>query len=182
MVTTSLVTAEELEAMPEEERRQVLFRGVLYRMSPTSGHHGRGLTRTARFVDTFVDEHALGIVYSGDTGFVLARDPDVVLAPDIAFVRADRLPPEAEQERFLRLAPDLAVEIVSPSDTGPSVEDKVAAYFEAGVRMVWLMEPRRRTVRVRKPDGTDRLLSEDDELDGDDVLPGFRIRVRKLFG
>ena len=182
MVTTSLVTAEELEAMPEDDHRQVLFRGVLYRMSPTSGHHAKAMTRSTRYLDVFVDEHGLGIIYSGGPGFVLSRDPDVVLAPDIAFVRTDRLPPGEEEVRFLRMAPDLAVEIVSPSDTGPTVDDKVEAYFAAGVEMVWVLDPRRRTLRVRQPDGTDRLLREDDELDGGDVLPGFRIRVGKLFG
>jgi Uma2 family endonuclease len=104
-----------------------------------------------------------------------------VLAPDVAFVRADRLPAEEEADRFARLAPDLAVEIISPSDTGPEVDEKVGLYLGAGVPLVWVVDPRRKTVRVWKGDGTDRLLSEDDELDGGEVLPGFRILVSRLF-
>ena len=103
----------------------------------------------------------------------------MLLAPDVSFVRADRLPDE--EGSFPDLAPDLAIEVGSPGDTRPEVEEKVREYLAGGVLLVWVFDPVRRTVRVRGADGTDRVLTEDGELDGGDVLPGFRVRVSTLF-
>ena len=178
MVTTKLTTVEDVERLPDDEYRYALIRGVLYRMPPPKPRHGRITTRVVRHLSAYVDEHNLGIVYT-ESGFVLARDPDVLLGPDVAFVRADRLPPDEDQ--YPDLAPDLAVEVLSPSNTGPDVEDKIREYLAAGVPLIWLLDPRRRTVRVRAADGTDRLLNEADALDGGDVLPGFRLPVARLF-
>src|SRR5438874_5926949 len=90
-----------------------------------------------------------GWVFGAETGFRLARDPDVVLGPDVAFVRADRLPPPDQRERFLELAPDLAVEIVSPTDRPGDVRAKVPAYLRHGVQLLWIIiEPRRQQVIV----------------------------------
>ena len=178
MVATGLMTIEELEQLPDDGYRYTLIRGVLYRMPPPKPCHGRITTTVAGYLRSFVAEHRLGIV-SSNSGFVLARDPDVLLGPDVAFVRADRLPPD--EDRYPDLAPDLAVEILSPSNTGPDVEDKIREYLAAGVPLIWLVDPRRRTVRVRAADGTDHLLTEADELDGGDVLPGFRLPVARLF-
>lgn len=180
MVMTKQTTVEELERMPDDHYQYDLIRGELRRMSPTGFVHLQVVGTVTRVVGTFAFERELGIV-GGEGGFVLARDPDTVLAPDVAFVRKDRLPPEGEREGFARLAPDLAVEVLSPSDTVAKIEQKIDTYLAGGVRLVWALDPRRRTVRVRGADGADRLLTEDDELDGEDVLPGFRSRVGKLF-
>ena len=178
MVTTKLTTVEDVERLPDDDFRYALLWGVLYRMPPPKFVHGRVTNTIGRHVGNFVDEHGLGVV-SAEAGFVLARDPDVLLEPDVAFVRADRVP--IDQEVYPELAPDLVVEVVSPSNTGPAIADKVRAYLEAGVRLVWVFSPRRRSVAVHRPDQPVRELSEADDLNGEDVLPGFRVRVGSLF-
>ena len=178
MATTKLWTVEDVERLPDDDYRYALIRGVLYRMPPTKPRHGRTVGTVAWHLRGFLDDQDLGVVYD-QSGFILERDPDVLIAPDLAFVSRERVP--AEQDDYPRLAPDLVVEVISPSETGPSVEEKIALYLDAGVRLIWALDPRRRTVRVRKPDGTDTLLTEADELDGEDVLPGFQLPVAQLF-
>ena len=178
MVTTKLTTVEDVERLPDDDDRYALIRGVLFRMPPPMPRHGRTTTIIVLRVGTFVEEHGLGVVYD-NTGFVLARDPDVLLSPDIAFVRADRLP--AEEDRYPDLAPDLVIEVVSPSNTGPKIADKVEEYLAAGVVMVWVFDPRSRSVAVHRAGQPVRILTEEDELDGEEVLPGFRLRLAGLF-
>ncbi len=180
MVTTKLMTADELERMPEDIYRYDLIRGVLKRPSPTGFRHLKVAGTMIWLLNDHVVPRGLGVV-SGEGGFVLEVDPDTVLAPDVAFVRADRVPPEEVIDRFARLAPDLAAEILSPSDTKAEIEEKVQAYLDAGVPLVWVVDPQRRTIRVRPADGRERLLTEADELDGGKVLPGFRMPVARLF-
>ncbi len=178
MVTTKPTTIEDLELMPDDDYRYTLIRGVLYRMPPPKPRHGRVNNTVGRHLGNFVVEHELGVVYT-ESGFALHRDPDVLVGPDIAFVRADRVPPD--EDSYPDLAPDLVVEILSPSNTPSLVEEKLAEYAVAGVPLVWVFDPRRRTVRVRGADGTDRLLTEADELDGGEVVPGFRMSVARFF-
>lgn len=178
VTTTKLWTVADFERLPDDDYRYALIRGVLHRMPPTMPKHGRVTGTTNRLLGNFIKEHGLGELYD-PSGFVLENDPDVLLGPDLAFVRADRVP--VNEDEYPRLAPDLVVEIISPSETGPSVEEKTELYLPAGVRLVWALDPRRRTLRVRRPDGTDRLLGEGDVVDDEDVLPGFRLPVARLF-
>ncbi len=172
-------TVEEIERLPEDETFEVL-RGEPLPMSPVSFEH---LVVTAVLIEalrSFVHRRRLGIV-GGEAGFILPTVPEVLLAPDVAFVRRDRLPPRSEWSGFLRLAPDLAVEVVSPHDTASEVNDKTLTYLDAGVRLVWVVDPRRRTVAVYTPDGMARILRQGDALDGGDVIPGFSMPVADLF-
>lgn len=123
----------------------------------------------------------MGIVVAAETGFVLEHDPDTVLAPDIAFVRADRLPPRSERQGFLDLPPDLAVEVACPSQSRPSAERKVAEYLDAGVSLVWVLWPTRKTISVHRSNREPLVLGIGDVLDGEDVLPGFRLPLAELF-
>ncbi len=125
--------------------------------------------------------YGLGDVFGAETGFVLATDPDVVLAPNGTFVAAHRIPPEEELDRFPRLAPDLVVKVISPSDSATEVFDKELTYLDTGVRLVWIIEPRRRTVTVWAAGRTGGVLTETDELDGGGVLPHFRLPVSEIF-
>lgn len=181
MATTRLITAEELEQMPGDGFRYDLVRGVLIRTAPAARRPARIEVRLGHYLYTFVDEHQSGEVYGAEAGFVLARDPDIVRAPDVSFVRAERLSPDLDEDRFLPFAPDLAVEIVPPSDRARDVHDKVMDYLDAGVPLVWVIHPSRRTVTVYTSGRTARLLREGDELDGGDVLPGFRLAVAEIF-
>ena len=108
-------------------------------------------------------------------------DPRKVRRPDVSFIRADRLPAEEDREGHCRIAPDLAVEVISPNDLYTDVDEKVEEYLAAGVRQVWVLNPSTRTLRVHRCDGTQNYLREQDELTGEDVVPGFRCRVGALF-
>jgi len=176
--TAKLWTIEDVERLPDDGSRYALIRGVLYRMPPTKPKHGRITGTVGRLLGNFVEERGLGEIYD-QSGFIFENDPDLLLGPDLAFFRAERVP--ANEDEYPRLAPDLVVEVISPSETGPSVEEKTAIYLEAGVRLVWALDVRRQTLRVPKPDGTDRLLVEGDEVNGEDVLPGFRAVVDDFF-
>lgn len=178
-----LVTAEELLALDAESGDDELVEGVLCPVSPVNRRSSRSGMRIGSLLTLFVDEHDLGEVYGADAGFVLTRAPDTVRSPDVAFVRGERLTDDVEsQERYLDLAPDLAVEVLSPSNRARELSDKVLEYLAAGTRLVWVIEPRQRIVTVDTPDRTARILREDELLDGSDVLPGFSLPVHALFG
>jgi Uma2 family endonuclease len=180
MTTTKLITADELYDMEDDGNRYELVRGELVKMTPPGGGHGRLLLDFGSQLRAFVLASDIGELF-GDSGFRLSQDPDIVRAPDIAFLRWERVPPEETIDRFLPGPPDLAIEIVSPSDRASDIAEKVEDYLDAGTRLVWVMHPRRRTVTVYYPDRTARILRESDVLDGEDVLPGFRIAVVDIF-
>lgn len=173
------MTAEELEALPADDRRYELICGELVSMPPVSFRHGGIVARITGELERFVRRNHLGMVASGDPGFILERGPDTVRAPDIAFVRADRLPDDLRH--FLELAPDLAVEIVSPSERMTNVRAKARAYLDAGVRLVWIVQPEGRRVSVYHADQPPRELGEGDVPDGEDVVPGFQMPLADIF-
>jgi Uma2 family endonuclease len=122
-----------------------------------------------------------GWVFGADCGYqCFPDDPNKVRKPDVSFVRRERLP-GGPPKGHIRLAPDLAAEVLSPNDLATEVETKVQEYLGAGVKLVWVVNPDLRTVRVHRADGSITGLSEHDELDGEDVLSGFRCRVGELF-
>jgi Uma2 family endonuclease len=171
------MTIEEFAAMGEAEGHFELIRGELREVAAAGGRHGEIGTLFHFRITAFVLERRLGLVYTSDTGFVLdVGDRPVVVMPDVSFVRTDRLPPLEEREGFMP-RPDLAVEVRSPSDEPADIAEKIALYQEAGVPLLWYCEPRRRTVTVYRPGREEVVVGEDGELDGDDVLPGFRLRV-----
>lgn len=176
-----LLTIEEFERLPDDESRTELVRGRLVREPPAGMDHGRLANAIAFLITGFVRRHRLGEVFTADTGFVLFPDPPTVRAPDVAFISRSRLPPPEETVSFGHLAPDLAVEIVSPSNTAVGILDKVEDYLDAGTRLVWVVEARRRSITVYRSRNESRQLQEDDELAGYDVLPGFSVRVAEVF-
>lgn len=174
-----LITAADLYDADDDWRHD-LIDGEDYALPPTSGDRGALGGRLFVRVANFVEQRRLGQVYLAETGFVLRRDPDTVLGPDIAFVRAERVP--ASAPGYVPLAPDLAVEIRSGSEHRALVERKVAAYLAADVRMVWYVDPRRQSVAVYRPGREPVTLGIGDVLDGADVLPEFRLPIAELFG
>jgi Uma2 family endonuclease len=177
----SLLTIEEFERLPDDEWRCELVRGVVVREPPAGFEHGRVANRILHALTRFVEEHGLGEVLASETGFVLFEDPPTVRAPDAAFVAEGRVPTPAPPG-FGRLAPDLAIEVVSSSNTIPQIHSKVLDYLDAGTRLVWIADPATRTVTVYRSREEIRLLTEEEELDGEDVLRGFRLRLREIFG
>lgn len=182
MATTErLVTIEEIERLRDNEGRYDLIRGKLVEMAPAGFDHGDIALAIGGELRTFARRTGLGRAAGAETGFILARDPDVLLAPDASFVLTDRLPPRHERKQFLELAPDLAVEVMSPNDSVRYVTDKVMEFLDAGVRLVWVVDPDRETVTVYRSDRTARIFSVEETLDGGDVLPGFSLRVAEIF-
>ncbi len=176
-----LATIEDVAALPDDGCRYDLIRGKLIRMSPAGGRYSEIAGTIAWLVGNAVLPERLGRVYTAEPGFVLARGPDVLLSPDVAFVSTDRMPPDEERISFMELPPDLAVEVLSPSESLRATREKVDAYLEGGVRAVWVVDPVRRSVTVHMAEGDVEILSEDDTLDGGDVLPGFSVSVSQIF-
>jgi Uma2 family endonuclease len=175
------VTAEQLlELNAELDAADELVGGVLIVHGPAGMRHGNIEVNLLVRLRAHVRADALGKAFGGDVGFVLARNPDTVRAPDVSFVRAERLPAELP-DGFFEGAPDLAVEVWSPNDQFPMVEQKVWQYFEAGAREVWVVHPEHRTVTIRRPDGSAERLDEGATLTGGDVVPGFACLVAELF-
>lgn len=167
-----LLTAEELLAVRIPDKRVELVRGVLVVREPPGGRHGRIAMNVAVELANYVRARDLGAVYAAATGFTLARHPDTVRAPDVAFVRRERLP-AADPIGYPDLAPDLVVEVLSPGDRPGETLSKVADWLSAGTRLVWVVDPERRVARVYRQDGTEAIVAADQPLVGEDVLPGF---------
>ena len=178
-VQRRLMTAEELLRMPDDGMRHELIDGELRTMVPPGGEHGRDGGWITVHLGHYVGVNALGEVFLAETGFILRRDPDRVRAPDFAFIRADRIPAEGIPRGYIPVAPDLLVEVVSPGDTAAEVQEKVEDWLRFGCRAVWVLYPGPRLV-IHRPDGTSRAFGPDDEVDGGDVLPGFRVTLREM--
>ncbi len=176
------ITAEELLGLPDTGVRYELVAGELHEMPPAGGEHGyvggRALRRLGRFLDQNRDVG--GDLFAAETGFRIARNPDTVRAPDVAYVSAARLP-QARVSGYPDMAPDLVVEVVSPHDTASEVQGKAEAWLRAGVQIVWVLYPTTRSAMVYKADGSVQLLHEGDSIQGEAVLPGFACRLSELF-
>ena len=172
-----LVTADELLAMGEG-RRELIY-GEVIEMAPAGEEHGYVEGDIYHYLSIHVKANGLGRIYPSDTGFLLATDPDLVRVPDVAFVRRERI---VRTPKYYPGAPDLAVEVVSPGDSYSDVNEKVKMWLEHGTMEVWVVDPRRQTVQVFKHrKGADVTLSKGDEIDGDDLLPGFRLPLENIF-
>ena len=158
-----------------------IIRGERFEMPPAGFDHGDIALAIGAALRQFARDTGLGRVAGAETGYVISEDPETMLAPDASFVLIDRLPPRDERRRFLRLAPDLVVEVVSPNDSASYVQRKVIEYLNNGVRLVWIVDPEHETVTVYDDHGTVQFLDSDDNLDGGEVLPGFCVAVADLF-
>ena len=180
MATKTLLTAEDLWKLVADGSRYELSRGELIPMPPVHFQHGKIVIRFGRILDQFVEQHRLGAVGT-EIGFRLARNPDTLRAPDIAFVAQSREPQGAAAFKFAEIAPDLAVEVLSPEDSASDVLKKIEEYLAAGVHLVWIADPATQTVSVYRSLDDVRVLTAGQELDGGDVLPGFRTRIKDIF-
>ena len=176
-----VMTAEELFELPDDGCRYELVEGELIPMTPAGARHGTIAFRIGLVLGEFIEAHDLGIGGAGEPGFILQRNPDVVRAPDVSFVTKARIPATGIPAGYWPLAPDLAVEVISPSDRLSDVHTKLAAYFSAGTRLVWVVEPETQVVYAYRSLHDVQAIGEDGELSGGDVLPGFRCAVRRLF-
>lgn len=183
MATTApaLITAEELLRIREDSVRHELVRGEL-RVSPRPGfRHGRRALRVGRLLESHAERTGSGVAV-GEAGFVLSRDPDTVRGPDAAFVSMERFEAVGETEKFWPGAPDLAVEVVSPSDTFREVQEKAREWVAAGAVAVLVLDPEERTATVYRAGGDSHIYAGEDRLDLDDAVPGFAVTVTELLG
>lgn len=181
------MTAGDLARMPDNAHGYELIDGRLVRMAPTGGGHGETSSDLNAALRAYVKAHALGTVLAAETGFLVSRPgaPETVLAPDVAFVRADRVPARGspEYKGFWHLAPDLVVEVVSPGQYRPEMAEKARKWLEAGTRLVWIVWPDAQQVDVWRTgaDAPTATLGAGDMLDGLDVVPGFSYSVGSIF-
>ena len=177
---TRLMTADELLWMPDDGNRYELIRGELKKMAPASGFHGKQSGNVHGSLWDHTRSNGLGVVYAAETGFLLEADPDLVLAPDVAFIRRERQR-LGDTARYIPVAPDLAVEVISPSDRLAQVHEKALEWLAHGVRMVIVVNPRNRAVQVYRSPTDIVTLTEADTLDGGNVVPGWRMAVADIF-
>jgi Uma2 family endonuclease len=171
-------TAAELGRLPEGWRYEI-DEGELIIMAPAGFEHGDLTLAAAVVLRAFVHEHKLGRVIAGEPGFYLQRNPDVLRAPDVAYISNERLAKIADRRGFPEVPPDLAVEIHLPDEA--DMEDKVRQYLTAGVRSVWVIDPHRRTLTQFWPDAQQpRVLSDPSAIVDDPVLPGFACHLSDL--
>jgi len=178
---SQVMTADELLALPDDSRRHELVAGFVVSEPPASFRHGDIAAEVFTRLIEFMKRKDLGRVVSTETGFLLGHDPDTVRAPDVAFVSRSRIERAGAFRGFFPGPPDLAVEVLSPSERPADVHAKIGDYLAAGARLVWVIDPARRQVRVHRSLLQPSILDETAMLEGDNVLPGFSVRVARLF-
>lgn len=178
-----LMTADELFAYEAPNKRVELVRGRLLVREPLGSLHGSVIFELSGILAAHLKtiHPRAGRAVAGDTGFWIVRDPDTVRAPDFAYVRSERLENGGIPVGYLKFAPDLAVEVRSPTDRTGAVLQKVGQWLDAGCELVWLIDPERRSAQVYAADGSVALLGADDALDGAGVLPGLQVRLGALW-
>lgn len=180
-VASRPITAEEFFELAGELGPAELIHGEVAPLTPAGGEHGVVALRLGARLLSHVEARGLGYVFAAETGFVLATEPDTVRAPDVAFLSHQRLGDRPIPKTFLRVAPDLAVEVVSPSEAAEAIQEKVRDYFAAGTLMVWVLYPVIAAAHVyRSPTGVE-ILDRSRSLSGGDVVPGFSCSLADLF-
>jgi Uma2 family endonuclease len=180
ILAEKIYTPEDLLSMPDRKNYELVDGHLVERnMSQLSSWVGG---RLHRILDIFVDDHRLGWTWPADLGYECLPDhPNEVRKPDVSFIRLERMPEGPTSEGYAHIAPDLAAEVISPNDLWRKVLAKVEEYLQAGVLLVWVIDPEARSVHVYRRDGTVSLIRETDDLSGEDVVPGFRCPLASIF-
>ena len=180
--STALMSAEELMNLPDDDLRHELINGELITMPLPKAPHGRAATRLGGPLLQFVGDHDLGEVCIGDVGYQLTWNPDTALGPDISFISKQRLKEMGEVEGYWQGPPDLAVEVLSPIDRRDKVNKKISLWLRSGTKQVWTVDPKHRRVTIYRSESDTTTFSGSDYLESQDLLPGFRISLDKIFG
>ena len=176
-----LLTADDLLQLDSEGVKGELIMGVLHKRVSNGVEHGEIVLNLGSPLHQFVKSSRLGRVVGSDVGILLGRDPDTVREPDIAFISAERMPLDVREKRYSQVVPDLVVEVVAPNDRPIPLFDKAQMWLRFGAHLVWIVNPETRTIVAWPQSGSTRTYTEDDTLDGGDVLPGFTCAVRDIF-
>ncbi|MCZ6680053.1 MAG: Uma2 family endonuclease [Candidatus Poribacteria bacterium] len=175
------ITGEQLLEMSSKLIGHVeLVKGEIIQIAPAGYVHGRLAHKLALFLGKYVQENGLGEMCAAKTGFYTARHPDSVRAADAAFIAKERIPQEPF-DGYLEIVPDLTVEVISPNDRPREILEKVNECLQAGVKCIWVVYPKSREVYVYKANQPVEMLSDEDILTGDDVIPGFQCQVAEIF-
>ncbi len=177
---TNLMTADDLMRLDSQGIHGELKRGVFCETMPSGGDHGVISSIVNALVFMFIEPSQLGWVTT-EVGVFLERDPDTVLAPDVAYFSHERWPRNRSIPSYVEVVPDLAVEVKSPNDSRREIEEKARTWLDYGVRLVWTVHPETRTVDVYRDDGHVETFRIGDTLDGWEVLPGFSCAISRLF-
>lgn len=177
----TLMTAEDLLQLPDDGNWYELSEGELIVLSPAAYWSSMVAAAFLVRIRAYVLENGLGIVAGPDGGMLLRRAPDTMRAPDVSFVRRDRVPANIAASGFIPAAPDLAVEVLSPSDRYSQVSRKIRDYFAAGTRLVWVVDPDDRVTMVHHPDRPVEIIGPEGTLDGGEILPGFTLSLAELW-
>ena len=180
--STALMTAEEFGNLPDDDLRHELVNGELVTMSLPKFPHSRAAMRLGGPLAQFVFDHDLGEFFISEVGFQLTWDPDTVLGPDLAFLSKERLKEVGEIEGYWQGPPDLAVEVRSPGDRRGKVNKKISQWLGSGTKQVWIVEPKHRTVTVYRSESDITTFSGSDYLEAEDLFPGFRLSLDRIFG
>jgi len=175
------MTADEFFMMPDDGMLHELIRGEVTTIPLPGGRHGEIALEIGRLIGNHVKARRLGKAYAAETGFLIERGPDTVRGPDVSFVRKERLVEITNPDKHVPFAPDLAVEVVSPGDRPAEVAEKVETWLATGARMVWVAEPRNRTVTIHVAGLENRTLTAEETLEGGEILPGFTCKVSDFF-
>ena len=173
MSMTRTMTEAELMALPKDGYKRELVDGEIV-LSPAGPRHGWVIVRLTLRLAAHLESHDLGYLLDSSTGCWMPSGN--LRSPDLTFVAKARLP-DGPGDKFLRVVPDLVVEVLSPGDSKREIMNKIREYLAAGVRLVWVIDPKKRRATVHRSDADVRTLGEDDALDGEDVVPGFRCRL-----
>jgi Uma2 family endonuclease len=178
---TMPLTVDEFLTLSLPEGKAELVRGELRVNPPAGGPHGVAAANLVFALGVYVKQRGMGRVFGDGFGYELTRLPHTVRVPDGSFVRADRLPAQGLGPGLLALAPDLAIEVLSPSETASALEERLDDYTSAGIPLIWAIDPIRRTVMIIAENVGARWLHENDMLDGGNVIPGFTLAVADIF-
>lgn len=175
------MTADALWRLPDDGQRHELVEGRLTVMPPPGAEHGRVALNVGALLHMHVRQTRAGVAFAAETGFLLARNPDTVRAPDAAFVAKERAEEVGRIVRYWPGAPDFAAEVVSPDDSFREVEAKALAWLEAGTKLVLVIDPERRTATSYRGPGDVRVHQGEETLDLNDAVPGWRVALAELF-
>ena len=180
--STALMTAEELMQLSRDGFRYELINGELEKMPSPGPPHGRIAFRLGLFLGQFIWDHELGEGFGNDTGFKLTTNPDTVLAPDFAFVTNETYREGSKTEGYWPGPPDLAVEVLSPSDRPGKVRQKKSRWFSFGLKQLWVVDPKYTTITIYRSESDTTTFSGSDFLEAPDLFPGLRMSLDKIFG
>lgn len=176
------ITSDDLLDLPKDGFRYEIVKGELRKKMPSGILHALIAGRIAGLLSAFIRQRKLGEILTAEPGFKLSLMPETLRVPDVSFMRREKFLQIKNYNKFYQGAPDLAVEVVSPSETFQDVQEKIEEYLAHGVELIWIVRPKQMTITVYRPQHELKVLRGGDSLDGADVIPGFNCLVEDILG